>query len=81
MRDTRSVVGETGTQLSRADATREAIDRDGWLNTGDVACVDQEGFVYIKDRLKDLIIRGGENVSAVVTRNDDRGDRGDVDPC
>lgn len=52
-------------QLSRADATREAIDRDGWLDTGDVACVDQEGFVYIKDRLKDLIIRGGENVGAV----------------
>jgi O-succinylbenzoate-CoA ligase len=43
------------------DATAEAI-RDGWLHTGDLASVDKEGFVYIQDRIKDMIISGGENV-------------------
>jgi acyl-CoA synthetase (AMP-forming)/AMP-acid ligase II len=36
--------------------------RNGWLHTGDVATVDDEGFVYIVDRLKDMIISGGENI-------------------
>ncbi len=43
------------------DATRDAI-RDGWLHTGDIAEVDADGFIYIKDRSKDLVISGGENV-------------------
>jgi len=47
--------------LNRPDATAETL-RDGWLHTGDIAVVDDEGFVYIKDRLKDMIISGGENV-------------------
>ena len=46
---------------NRPAATAEAI-RDGWLHTGDVAFVDGEGFVYIHDRIKDMIISGGENV-------------------
>ncbi len=46
---------------NRPDATAETL-RDGWLHTGDVAVVDKEGFVYIQDRLKDMIISGGENV-------------------
>jgi fatty-acyl-CoA synthase len=43
-------------------ATREAIDRDGWLHTGDIACRDSDGNYRITGRLKDMIIRGGENI-------------------
>jgi len=46
---------------NRPDATAETI-VDGWLHTGDVARMDEEGFVYIEDRIKDMIISGGENV-------------------
>ncbi len=46
---------------NRPDATAETI-RDGWLHTGDVAIMDEEGFVSIQDRIKDMIISGGENV-------------------
>ncbi len=47
---------------NRPEATAEAITEDGWLKTGDIAIMDPEGFVYIQDRLKDMIISGGENV-------------------
>ena len=47
--------------LNRPEATAEAI-RDGWFNTGDIARIDDEGFVYIVDRAKDMVLRGGENV-------------------
>jgi long-chain acyl-CoA synthetase len=46
---------------NRPEATREAI-RDGWLYTGDMATVDQDGYFFIVDRKKDMIIRGGYNV-------------------
>jgi len=46
---------------NRPDATAETI-VDGWLHTGDIAVMDADGFVYIQDRLKDMIISGGENV-------------------
>lgn len=49
---------------NRPDATRATI-VDGWLHTGDVVRVDDAGRVHIIDRLKDIIIRGGENVSSV----------------
>ncbi|NKY54430.1 long-chain-fatty-acid--CoA ligase [Nocardia vermiculata] len=47
--------------LNRPEATREAI-RDGWLRTGDLARRDRDGFYYIVDRVKDMIVRGGFNV-------------------
>ncbi len=47
--------------LNRPDATEEAI-VDGWFRTGDVAEIDADGWIYIKDRIKDMVIRGGENI-------------------
>ena len=44
------------------EATRAAIDDDGWFRTGDAAYLDEEGFLFICDRVKDMIISGGENV-------------------
>ena len=44
------------------DATAEAIDGDGWLHTGDLASMDDRGYCRIEGRLKDMIIRGGENI-------------------
>ncbi len=46
---------------NKPEATAEAL-RDGWLYTGDIALVDDEGFITIHDRLKDMVISGGENV-------------------
>ena len=46
---------------NRPDTTREAFD-DGWFRTGDIGQIDEEGYLYIKDRLKDMIISGGENI-------------------
>jgi acyl-CoA synthetase (AMP-forming)/AMP-acid ligase II len=46
---------------NRPDATAEAFD-GSWFRTGDVAEIDEEGFIFIKDRIKDMIISGGENI-------------------
>jgi acyl-CoA synthetase (AMP-forming)/AMP-acid ligase II len=53
---------------NRPEATAETI-RGGWLHTGDVATMDEEGFVYIQDRIKDMIISGGENVYPAEVEN------------
>jgi fatty-acyl-CoA synthase len=65
--------GETGEFCTRgysvmkgywndAEKTRDAIDEAGWMRTGDLATMDEEGYVNIVGRLKDMVIRGGENV-------------------
>jgi fatty-acyl-CoA synthase len=46
-----------------AERTREAIDAGGWMHTGDLAVIDDEGYCTIVGRVKDMIIRGGENIS------------------
>jgi long-chain acyl-CoA synthetase len=46
---------------NRPDATAETI-VDGWLRSGDIGRVDEDGFVYVEDRVKDMILRGGENI-------------------
>ena len=53
---------------NRPEATSDAI-RDGWFHTGDIAEVDEDGFIYIKDRSKDMIISGGENVYPAEVEN------------
>jgi fatty-acyl-CoA synthase len=51
------------------EATAEAIDAEGWFHTGDVGYFDADGFLYIVDRLKDMVNTGGENVSSVEVEN------------
>jgi fatty-acyl-CoA synthase len=46
------------------EATAEAM-RDGWFHTGDAAVINPDGYIEIRDRLKDVIISGGENISSV----------------
>jgi len=48
--------------LNRPEATAETLSQDGYLSTGDVAKMDEEGYFYIVDRIKDMIISGGYNV-------------------
>ena len=47
---------------NNAEATREAIDAEGWLHTGDIAVMDADGYIDITGRIKDMVIRGGENI-------------------
>lgn len=66
-------VGEQGEYCSRGYAvmqgywndperTAEAIDADGWMHSGDLASIDEQGYVRITGRIKDMVIRGGENI-------------------
>jgi acyl-CoA synthetase (AMP-forming)/AMP-acid ligase II len=49
----------------KPDATAEAITDDGWFRTGDIGRVDADGYIFVEDRLKDMIITGGENVYSI----------------
>lgn len=53
----------------RPDATSEAIDHEGWLRTGDAGYIDEDGYFYLHDRVKDMIISGGENVYPAEVEN------------
>ena len=53
---------------NKPEATAESV-TDGWLHSGDIGYLDEEGFLYITDRAKDMIIRGGENVYCVEIEN------------
>jgi long-chain acyl-CoA synthetase len=72
-------VGQTGEILlsgptlmagywGKPEATADSI-RDGWLHTGDIGHVDAEGYLFVTDRKKDMIIRGGENIYCVEIEN------------
>ena len=50
---------------NKPEATKEAITEDGWFRTGDIGRIDEDGFVFVEDRLKDMIISGGENIYSV----------------
>src|SRR5690606_32610696 len=66
---TRSPLDTTG-YLNRPEATAELIDADGWLHTGDIGTVDEDGFYRVIDRKKELIITaGGENISPAEIEN------------
>lgn len=66
-------LGEVGEIITRStnnmlgywnlpDATASTLDQDGWIHTGDAGYLDADGYIFIHDRMKDLIISGGENV-------------------
>ncbi len=54
---------------NQPEATAAAIDADGWFHTGDVGYLDSDGFLFIVDRIKDMVVTGGENVSSVEVEN------------
>jgi len=47
---------------NKPEATAEVIDADGWLRSGDLGRLDDEGFIYVEDRAKDMVLRAGENI-------------------
>ena len=55
--------------FNNEEKTKETVDGDGWLYTGDAAIMDEDGYFYIKDRVKDMIISGGENVYPAEVEN------------
>jgi len=47
---------------NKPEASAEVIDADGWLRSGDLGRLDEEGFIYVEDRAKDMVLRAGENI-------------------
>ena len=68
---TGEVVARTPTQMLGywGQASDDAIDAEGWVHTGDLGHVDGDGYLFITGRMKDLIIRGGENIAAPHVEN------------
>lgn len=64
----RSVQNSPG-YWNRASETEAAFDADGWLHTGDAGYVDEDGYVFLTDRIKDMIVTGAENVYPVEVEN------------
>jgi acyl-CoA synthetase (AMP-forming)/AMP-acid ligase II len=54
---------------NRADATAEAINAQGWFKSGDAGYLDSDGYLFIHDRVKDMIISGGENIYPAEVEN------------
>ena len=50
---------------NKPEATKDAFTEDGWFRTGDIAIMDEDDFIFIVDRAKDIVIRGGENISCL----------------
>ena len=65
---TRSAANMSG-YWNLPEATAKTIDAEGWLRTGDAGYLDEDGYVYIHDRVKDMIISGGENVYPAEVEN------------
>jgi len=55
--------------IGNPTATAKVLTKDQWLDTGDMGYVDEENFLYIADRAKDIIIRGGENIASAEVEN------------
>jgi fatty-acyl-CoA synthase len=54
---------------NQPEVTAQAIDAGGWFHTGDIGYLDPDGFLYLVDRIKDMVVSGGENVSSVEVEN------------
>lgn len=55
--------------FQNADATKNTVDSEGWLRTGDAGYLDEDGYLYIQDRIKDMIISGAENIYPAEVEN------------
>lgn len=58
-----------GGYYQNEEATNKTLDKEGWLHTGDLVSVNHEGYITIEGRIKDIIIRGGENISPTEIEN------------
>jgi acyl-CoA synthetase (AMP-forming)/AMP-acid ligase II len=65
---TRSIANMKG-YWKKPDATSSTVDSDGWLRTGDAGYLDEDGYLFIQDRIKDMIITGAENVYPAEVEN------------